>query len=263
MRRDQGQQITGAFTLTIPTQIGTWSILSACLALGLIVSGRFGADALLMLGAVLAAFFARHAAGRLMRLPPADERRRPLAFWVTAYSMASALFAVTLAVVFERWLILLFVPAVLLAAGMLTVMEVHGKDRTAAGEILGMLGLSLAAAGALYTTTRPLTTPAPGRVFLCSRLFSGSVFHVRYLARRHAGWPSLVYHLLAPLAALGLALGYVVPRFGPLALLPTAAWALWAVGRRRKTRLPIRHIGYLEAAHTVVFVALAAWAFYQ
>ena len=82
--------------------------------------------------------------------------------------------------------------------------------------------------------------------------------------RLAAGWQTLAYHLAALAVAAGLAFAVrppALPPLAPLALLPVALAAAWKVAFRREEPLDIAAIGLREAAHTVLFVALAIPAF--
>ena len=169
--------------LTLPRQHDAWSVLLLGFALGAAVGGAVGTPTLLMLGAVVCGFVARHAAGVWARLSPADRRRGHVAGWAAAYLAASALLSVALVLWYERWLVIAFglLAAAFGAASL--ALERRRQDCTLTGELIGMLGLSLAVPAAAYAATGAFHARTVGLWAVSALFFTGGVFHVRCVAR--------------------------------------------------------------------------------
>jgi hypothetical protein len=160
----------------------------------------------------------------------------------------------------------------LLAAVSFAVERAH-RDRTAWGEVIGVLGLSTAIPLASYATTGSFDVGHAGLWALATLFFTGSVFHVRFLIRcwrrrrgpllerLQAGWPSLAWHLGALALAAGAAQMHLVPAWAPVALVPVTLKALLTFRRGPDAPPVTRTIGFLELAHGLLFVGLALPAY--
>jgi hypothetical protein len=261
------------FALTVPRQHGAWSMLLAGFVLGLASGNRFGAEGLLLLVAVFFGFCARHAAGLFLR-PARSNRRTHVLLWAIGYASVALFAGAWLVVGYHRWLLLPLGGVALVLAGASVILEQRRQDRTTVGELVGVLGLSVVLPAAAYAATGVFGATTAGLWALGAFFFGGSVFHVRYLVRhrRESGGPlasrwragglAVAYHLAALAASIGLSAVDALPPLAPLALLPVAVKSLWAVGRRREGEINIRHIGYVELAHTLIFLAIAILAFH-
>jgi len=259
--------VRGPFGMPIPKQYGAWSVLLAAFVVGAAAAGGVGAPGLLLLFAAILAFVARYAAGLYLRQRRVGDAGDALG-WTIGLSLTSLLLGAFLVGGYHRWLL---VPLGAVAAGFAAaslLVERARKDRTTYGELLAVCGLSLVVPAAAYAISGEVAGPTLGFWALSALLFCGSVFHVRYLVRHRTAGPgrlgvgltSAGFHLAAVGAAVALAAAGTLPAAGVLALLPAAGRALWAVGRRRATPIPIRRIGYTEVVHTVIFVGLAIYA---
>ena len=119
------------------------------------------------------------------------------------------------------------------------------RDFTAGGEVVGILGLALAAPAAEYVVTGTSTEQTIGLYILGAFFFCGSVYHVRYLVRSRKatqgpfserirfGGVSLIYHLMVLALTVYLsAVAVVLPPLAPIALVPVTVKALYTVARR-------------------------------
>ena len=79
---------------------------------------------------------------------------------------------------------------------------------------------------------------------------------MQYTSAR-AGLHSIAYHLGTLGVATGLAATGILPAYGPAALVPGAARAVWAVLRPHPERTVIRRVGYGEVVHALIFAALS------
>ncbi len=240
--------------------------------LGVAALGKFGVDALLVLLAVVSGFVGRHALAAGLRLPRHGGRRAGLLAWAGACASVAALAGVALLVAPDRPLLAPLFALLLALAAVSTLVEWKRMDRTAWGEILNMLGLSLVAPLAAYATTGTLTWATFGLWVVSALFFCSSVFHVRYLVRgrverpglgsrlRVGAW-SVLFHLGALVATLALGLAGAVPVWTWVAMAPNAGKAFWAVARPGRARPSIRRIGFSELAHSLLLLTIAVLVF--
>ncbi len=261
----------------IPRQHGAWSVLISCLVLGMAIGGRLGAESVLLMVSVIAGFFAQHTASLYLRLlKKIDKRRKKVLAWAIGYSSLFLSVGALLIIWYDLWFLLLLGFLALLFIATTLILRQKRKEFTTAGELVEILGLSLVAPAAEYSTTGVFSTQTVGLWMICTFFFGGSVFHVRYLVRKQtetagpllvrfrAGLPSIVYHLIVFATSVGLStIMGILPSLAPIALLPVTFKALWAVGRRYEAALSIRRIGYVELIHTLIFMFLAVWAFHM
>ena len=242
-------------------------------ALGMGALGALGVPSALFLVTVVAGFLARHALATWTRLPAPDSRRAALFVWALVYCLALAASVGALVLGYGRWLLVPIGGLLAVVAAASTGLEWLRRDRTAWGELINLVGLSLVTPAAAYVGTGALSPAALGLWLLAVVFFTASVFHVRYLVRRQrsssgplarrlrAGAASIAYHVggLALVAALGA--GRMLPPLAAVALLPMVAKALWAVLHRQPGPPSVRRLGFIELAHGVVFVVLAIAVF--
>jgi len=256
-----------SFGATIPRQHGSWSILAAGVAAGLLAGGASAATPWLV-AALLSGFFAQHAAGAFLRLPAGHETRPAMAAWTAVYA---AVFSAAGAVLLFRYglhhLLPLAAAEVLLMA-VTSLLRGRRRDITVPGELLGIAGLALTVPAVQIAGTGALSVEGVGLAALCFLFFSTSVFHVRYLVRRKrhitgppaerlaAGRSTLVWHVLAMVGALLLAGLTPLPMAAAAAMAPAMIRGLGAVAWRFSRPLPLRKIGYVELASTLVFILI-------
>ncbi len=263
----------GAFAAAIPRQHGAWIALIACFIAGSGSGARFGWESMLLLSAVIAAFLGRGALGRYFCLSPEEQGRKDLIPWIIFYSGIFLLSGAWLVLGYKsRLLILLGIAGVGLSAFSLAL-EKDKKDMTLSGQMINILGLSLAAPAAEYCASGAYSLKTLGVWLVCVFFFLGSLFHVRFLVRRRleacgefvarlkAGLPSLAFHLSALLAAGVLSKFRLMPLFAPLALVPGTLKALWPIIRRNQNPMTVKLIGRLELIHTLIFLVITVVVF--
>lgn len=228
----------------------------------------------LLLVSVLSCFFFRQALSVSQRLSMWDERRRTLPAMAFRYAVLSIASGLVLMAWSRLWLLVPLGVLALFLATLTLDLELRRKEFTVMGETAGILGLSLAAPAAEYAAAGAFDGRTLGVWALCTVFFVGGLLRVRYRvrmrgecmkalpARWRAGWPVAVFHLMSLAgAALVVSATRFLPPAAPLVLFPSAAYALWTVGRRYDVPAPIRRIGRLELIHAVVFAGLAAAAY--
>jgi hypothetical protein len=262
--------------IVIPKQHGAWSILIASFILGASLGGKFGVESVLLLLAVLSAFLGRYTASEYLKLPVSDAARKNLFVPLGGLALFLAIFllgATLLVIKYSRWFLIPLGIVSFAITALSLYLAKKGKDLTLSGEIINMLGLSLVAPAAEYTSRGIYSLRTFGLWLLGSFFFAGSAFRVRYFTRKRleaggefrerlkAGMSSLIFHIAAFLITFGLTRNNVLPSLAPLTLAPINLRVLWSVGRRYKNPIPIRAIGYIELFHTLVFLALVMTAY--
>lgn len=258
----------GALASLIPRQHGAWSILLIGYLVGALApEGRGGAVPWIVLGSTLAGFLGQHATVTALRARGPQRATAGLAA-VLLNGLSVALLAVLVFVHGLRPLLPVVGVGAALAALSLLVQYRH-RDRSAWGELIGVLGLSSVVPVASVSRTATLDAQSLGIWLLALLYFSGSVFHVRFLVRNwrarrgafperlRAGWASVAYHPAALLAVIGLsALGWA-PAWAALALAPVTVKALGALRWGGDEPPVIRTLGFIELAHSLAFALLA------
>lgn len=258
-----------ALSITWPRMHGAWSVLLCGYVAGVAAAGVPGPASLVLLASVVAAFVGRHAASVFDRLTTLDPRRRWVGLWGSAYAVLSVVGLSVLVVWFNLSGLLVLAAAGSLFAVASLILESRRKDRTLAGELINIVGLSLAAPAAMYVTSGVFDFGTVGLWLLSVMFFAGRVLHVRYVVglQRAGGADgrtrleqriSLAYQVVILLAACVVSAFGALPAWSPLALLPGLVKALWGLPRRHDAPISIRRLGYNEVWLALLFVCLTA-----
>lgn len=267
MGSDPPGPAASGFSLTVPKQHGAWSILLVSTAVGVLAfpSGSVGAP-LLLVACVIAGFMARHAGVTWLRLK--DDRRGTVLGWAVVYGLVVGGCGAVLIVGYGLTLLVAIALVAAVFAGVSVALERRRLDRTAWGEVVGTVGLSVVVPAAAYSTTGELGLEALGLWATAALFFCASVPHVRFVVRskptaampagerwRRGAW-SVAFHGLALGAVAALSVAEVAPRLATLALLPACAKALLPVARPPEKTPNIKRVGFVELGHSVLFAVL-------
>jgi hypothetical protein len=252
----------------LPKEHGAWAMLCTPLLLGIAAVRFVQPAAFLAAAAVVLAFLGRSAAvPSAMRwlagkpLPEGHLGRR--LGWLSLYMGASAACLSSA--------ILLAPPPVRSAAigsavvtGLLAAAHsgfaLAGRERTIAGEIVGMAGLASSSPLLLAVSGRPLGGPALGLAGLSLAYFLSSLSFVRAYrapatAHRLAVGACLAAHLLLAAAVGALWWMLWIPPLAALAFVTVLARTVWGLLAPPKD---LRALGLREVIVALVFVSLAA-----
>lgn len=255
----------------LPREHGAWAIVLAPLLIGFFAAPAFSpaAAGLFSLG-TLAAFLMRAPLQALL----ARRTDRQALRWLALYG-ASALagFFPLIALLGRGHLLFFAVPAGATLAANLAANR-SGRRFDALNEAAGVMALCLTAPAAYYAASGALDAHAWTLWLLCSLFFLGPIFHIKMAALQHRAaidptlMPGLarmrrlsaVYH---GVVLTGVA-GWTV--FGALPVLAASPFALaylktLARGRREPQRADFRALGYMEVAHSVLFVIVMTITF--
>jgi len=260
----------GVFFLTVPRQHGAWASLLSAYVLGVAAAGQLSFAPLLLLAAMLTAFFGRQAGLLAVKLPASDPRRAGLLAWTAVF--VAAFFAAGVPLLAE-WGLTHLVPLGAAAFALLALTMVLERRRqafTAFAETTGFIGLSLAAPAAEYAASGIFTARTAAVGLMAAAYFVGSMLHVRFLLRSRpealeslrgrlrAGAAPVIFHLhLFGFASAAAGAG-LLPVLAPFAFAPAVAKVLWAVLHRRGSPILVRTLGWMEVVHTLLFVGLVA-----
>lgn len=247
-------------------------VLLLSFALGMAGLGRFSAEAVLVLAAVVSGFVGRHALVAGLKLRPHDSRRASLFVSSGVCASVAGLSAGVVLLSSERPLLVPLFGLLLASAAASTLVEWKGRDRTAWGEMLNMLGLSLLTPLAACAATGRLVPGVFGLWSVSAAFSCGGVFHVRYLVRGRAegaglaerlraGAASILFHTGALAVTFALSLVALVPAWTWVVIVPNTVKAVGAVVRPRSVRPPVRRIGLVELAHSLLLLTLTLLVF--
>jgi hypothetical protein len=257
----------------VPRQHGAWTSLLVSFVVGAAAGNWTRPELLLLLGAGIAAFFARQSAVAWMGAPEGDPRRARAAAWTALAAAAGAGCGLWLVARTGVWPLIPAGGGAFLLLAATVAFERRRQFFTPMSEAAGFLGLSLMAPAAEMVAAGAASARTAAVWALAAAFFAGGLFRVRYLVRRRAqsmgmlperlraGAASLAVQAagLAATAALAF-IPHALPATAVSALLPGALQAAVNVARRRASPAPVRSVGRLELAHGVLFTLLAAAA---
>lgn len=242
----------------LPLEHGAWGMLYIPLLLGFFTGGNWSMRSLLLL--IASTFFFL---GRTPLLGWAREvwwKRPPTTAgqYACGYLGVAAIAGLGLVVLVPQpWLVAFG----LVGAAILTLNTWQGvqkEDRTVAGEVGAVLGLTMTAPVAYAVSRQRLDGSAFVLWGLCILYFSSAIFYVKLrvstIHQRRPGqtarlrWICGGYHL--GLLAIGVAMGF----WYAVAYLPIVTRALWFVALPEKS-LNLKRIGWTEVIYSLVFLA--------
>lgn len=253
----------------IPREHGAWAILFTGLLIGVAVSGKGGAQSLLLVASALFVFLARTPVMGIMR----DTSDFSSWAWAAIYGALSGLFLVPLLLFFKLYLLIPLGIIGCISFGVHLKLQSDNMDRSIPGEMAGIGGLSLVVPAAYYSSSGVIGAEGLGLWALTLLYFWGSIFHVKLvIALKKPGTKSvrtkktgsILYHGIALIAAIAMALLKFVPTFAPIALVPVALKAFHtAIFKDPPQKVSIKRVGLLELIHTIIFLAMtiAIYAF--
>lgn len=253
------RSILQTWSLLLPKEHGSWSLVLEPLALGLLAAPSLGGIALAI--SASAAFFARRPASML--ITAGSERRQVAKASLLALSALAA--AGLLAASLPRgWLALWPLLLCLPAGAFFVLCDLRGESRTAAAELAGSTAFALLPA-AFGTLAGWSAIPALALAGLMLARSVPTVLLVRTCLRRAKGiQSSAAPALIAALAATGLTIALAAAHEVP----QPAAWFAGFLLARTGIHLGFRHppmrariLGWSEAALGAVYVVGIAIAY--
>lgn len=254
-----------AITAPLPREHGAWALLYGPFALALVAGGVFHAGVVLLLVSVTSLFLAHEPLSKLARTRHRNVSREQSESWKKWLAIYAAVFILTaslLLVVFQKWLL---IP---LGIGIVLLLSLHlglvsgRQERHIYGELVGVLGLT-ATAPAVYYVARGELEPGIRLWVLALLYFLSGLFYVRMrisriTRRKEAGSrfsQFLAYHLLLPAVLVAGTVGGWIQPLLAFAYIPALVRAFLGI-RPSKGKPNIKRIGYMEVAHTILFLVV-------
>ncbi|HEC21839.1 MAG TPA: hypothetical protein ENI95_02855 [Chloroflexi bacterium] len=257
------------YKIIFPSEHGSWPLTLTPFVIGAGVAGRFPLPVWLCLLAILALFLARQPISLWLRIRRGKARRAdaPAAiFWSLLLSGIAALAGIGLLLSGRQAILWLAAPAVGVLALTLGLGAWLGPRRLSV-ELIGVVGLALAAPAAYVAATGTLDTTA-WLVWGISALHSViSVLYVRLrvdATHRRLSPAGARMVVLAHLLSLGIVLGTAAGGWLPwLVALPIALLLVRAVyaAWRRPPLDNVKRFGFTEIGYSLAFAAIVIIAF--
>jgi hypothetical protein len=256
--------------LKLPREHGAWGMLYVPLLLGTLVGGGFSSSVLLLTLAATFLFVSREPALAWLRARQRGKDGRAGARALALYLGLAALPGAPLLLLRGYWGLAPLAVAGLLLLALNLRGALRREERTIAGEVLAIAGLTLTAPAAYYVASGGNWNGASFALWALSMAyFTSSVLYVKHRiltrtqhteerdrARRH----SALYH--GALAAV--LLSTVAARMGDwllfLAFAPVLGRAFWHLAWPSR-ELRLQRIGWLEVGYSVVFLTLVTISF--
>lgn len=253
--------------VALPAEHGSWLFLFTPLLIGL-VTGGVRPTSLLLILAALAGFLIRQPITMAVKVYAKRRTKREIpaiAFWLTIYSLVGLAAVIALVALGDGFLLWLAVPALLVFAWHLWLVQRRAERRQLWLEITAGAVLALAAPAAYWVGKGQISGTGWLLWGLSWLQVAGTILYAylrldqralkRFPTRQETllmARPAFLYHLAVVLLVAALALGQVVPQLLPLAYiiqLVEVAWGMMhpAVGVKPKM------IGFRQLAISLIF----------
>jgi len=249
--------------LRLPKEHGAWAMLYVPLVAGALVAASFNLRVVWLFFSTTFLFIARESLlawwrGRHRGQP------QPQAFKsLVIYALLAGLCGAPLILVYKLYWLM---PMGAATAGLLfynAEQATRREDRTIAGEVMAILGLTLTAPSTYYVARGAWDATALWLWALCALYFTSSVFYVKLRVhwlnrrkqeqRRQSWWRCALYHtaLLAGLVIAGVSgnLSLLVL----LAFAPVLGRSFWHLAKPAE-RINLKRIGMTEIVYSLVFL---------
>jgi hypothetical protein len=240
------------------------------LAVGALVAWSLSVRLVLLALSVTFVFIARASLVALLRSRNrgrTDEQARRLTI---AYLALAALFGAPLVFISRLyWL----VPLAIATAILLMVnarKAVRGEDRTVAGEMVAIAGLTLTAPASYYVSRGVLNVTEIWLWVFCALYFASSVFYVKLRvttinprkeeARRQSWKRCAFYHVFLCASLVLLAMTGSLNVFALAAFLPVLIRSFWYLANPVR-RNNLQRVGWLEMVYSIVFLIFITLTF--
>jgi hypothetical protein len=250
----------------IPKEHGAWALLYGPFLLALTVQPSFEPRVIALFAAMSALFLAHEPLAKLARTarhPVAKARSRHWKIWSLIYLVVAATGGAYLLWRHHLWLL---IPAGLVVGFLLIIhlrMGAERKERSVAGELTGVIGLTASAPITNYVVTGLWDSNCVLLWVLTFLYFASGIFFVKMKISRftkpadylHRMRHCFGYHAFVCLALFFLVWCKSIPPLLSLAYVPILVRAFAGILLTER-RLNVRRIGYTELMHTALFVVL-------
>jgi hypothetical protein len=254
----------------IPREHGAWGMYLVSFLAGALGAGRWS-QALIWLGiATLMAFLARDPLLYWLRCRRRGRPAGTAAALALAEAGGSMAAAGVLLLAYDLWGLLPLLAAALVLSSVHLGQAIRGRERSLPGEGVAILGVTLSAPAARYSATGAWDPACLWLWGLCFLFFASSVFYVRLrVGTSHPGKRNdirrrqrqcALYHAALCVGLLLLIWAEKLSLLAGLAFAAILVRAAWFLIRPTR-ELNLRHVGYLEAGYSLLFLVLMAMAF--
>jgi hypothetical protein len=259
----------GTPSFPLPKEHGAWALLYGPFLAVVLAFGDLQIQTLLLFITLTAVFLAHEPLSRLARLDKSASASRRLYWtrWLIIYLLIAAVAGGLLVFCFELWLLIPFGGAVLLLLLAHVYLISNRLERSVAGELLGVVGLTSGAPASYYALQGRFDQPTLIAWVLVFLYFSSAIFYVKMRVSRFSASTKssgslkirncVLYHTLLLAVVLLLTWKGLVPQWTLVAFLPIVLRAFWGI-RRGAGRLNLKRVGYTEVGHTVYFILVMA-----
>ena len=256
--------------MKLPKEHGAWAMLYVPFVAGASVAGNFSWRVVLIALAMTFIFIARESILAWWRARRrGGDNRESRRLMLVYLGLAAAASAPLILVNRLYWLAPLGLASIVLLA-VNAEQGARREDRTVAGEMIAIFGLTLAAPTAYYVARGQWDAVALWLWALCALYFASSIFYVKLRVhwlnrrkqqeRRQALVRCALYHSFLLLALLALAVTGSLNLFALVAFAPVLARSFWQL-IKPAAGLNLRRIGVLEIIYSVVFLIFVTLSF--
>lgn len=262
------------FRLPKPKEHGAWGMLYVSFFMAVCVAGSFDLKVWLLLATVTLLFFSQQPLTQLLsrRIGANFQQYRPTYWWLGFYWTSSAVLGAYLYSAYRLVHLPWFALMMALVAFAFVYHLKRNSVRTIAGELVGILGLTMTAPLAHYVALGQIRVTGFVLWVLAIVYFSSSIFYVKarveqFLKSRSRPAPGKTptdvacssYHWgLLAVVAVPVVFNLLSP-IVLLAFLPIILRGLWRF-RGVQGRLNLKRIGLLEVAYSIFFALVIIWA---
>jgi hypothetical protein len=256
--------------LKLPREHGAWAMLYVPMISGVMVAWKFPLRVLLFTISATFLFIARESLLSWWRAYRRGERRVEALQRLTIYLGVAGLSIAPLILADRLYALVPIGMAAVLLLGINAEMAAKREDRTIAGEILAIAGLTMTAPAAYYVAEGTWQTSAIWLWALSALYFASSVFYIKLRVnlvnpkrqdeRSQVRWRCAAYHGLLLVSLFLLA---ATDRFNLLALVafaPAITRASWSLFKTTGN-LNLKRLGLLEILYSVVFLIFITLTF--
>jgi hypothetical protein len=239
-------------------------------AVGMLVARSISLREFFLLLSVTFVFIARESLLSWWRSRSRGERDGEALKYLAIYLLLGGMFATPLLVVWRLYWLAPVAIGTLLLLAFNARQAIQREDRTIAGEIIAIVGLTLTAPAAHYVARGTLDITALWLWALCAMYFASSVFYVKLRVstlnprkereRRESWRRCALYHGLLLALLLLMALGGSVSLLVLVAFAPALMRSLWYLTKPVR-RINLRLVGWLEVGYSVVFLVFITLTF--
>jgi YwiC-like protein len=259
-----------AKSLGLPKEHGAWAMLYVPLVVGVLVAGAFSFGVVALTLSVSFLFIARESYLAWWRARSRGQAQPGARRKMLIYLGLAALFGAPLVLISKLFLLAPFGLATLALLIFNARQAVRREDRTISGEIMAIVGLTLAAPAAYYTASGRFDATALWLWALCALYFASSVFYVklrvysiarrRESERRRSQRTCALYHafLLAGLMTLFFQGSFNLSIL--VAFFPVLARSFWQMANPAE-KLNLQRVGVLELVYSLVFLIFITLTF--